>query len=137
MSNKKKPFATAVITIKNKTSREAVRSNGVAKIFVDSGASVTVLPERMASSLESKMGTIPSEQINIQTVGGPKSVRKLKNVELCLGHVCAASDVIVTDGSFGDLAIGADFLTRAKCTIDFDKQIMKCGGKTIKFTMEK
>ncbi len=137
MSNKKKPFAIAVLTIKSKGTRQAVRSDKAAKIFVDSGASVTVLPERMASTMESKIGAIPSEHINIQTVGGPKAVRKLKDVELCLGHVCAASDVIVTDGSFGDVAIGADFLTRAKCSIDFDKKIMKCGGKTIKFVMEK
>ncbi|MGH9389657.1 MAG: retroviral-like aspartic protease family protein [Vicinamibacteria bacterium] len=130
-----KPFARERIAVVNHRARKVVVSKEKVPIFVDSGASISILPERLRPFFETA-GPFKEEKAVVQTANGLKEVVSLKDVTLCVENVCSRGNVLVSDSAPGTLLIGSDFLSRAKCKVDFEKKVMKCGGRKIKFVME-
>lgn len=134
MSQPFKPFAFAKIALINHRTRKVVVSKEKVHVFVDSGASISILPKR----LEPFFGTVgPFQETDavVETANGPKEATALKDVTICVQDVCSRGNVLVSDPVPGGLLIGSDFLTRAKCKVDFEKKEMVCGGRKIKFEM--
>lgn len=135
-NGKHKPFATARLTVKNNRTGYGWRSPKSMKVFVDSGASITILPPSALPVLKLKTGAFDMIPARIQTANGVKDAMALKDVSLCLDESCFRGNVLITDGINGDVLIGSDFLTKAGCTVDFKKKTMKCKGGTLRFRME-
>lgn len=131
-----KPFATAVLTVKNNRTGFGWRSPRDMKVFVDSGASITILPPEAVPVLKEKTGHFDSMPARVQTANGVKDATAIKDATLCLDAVCFRGNVLISDGINGDVLIGSDFLSKAGCKLDFKKGTMKCGGKRIRFKME-
>lgn len=131
-----KPFATAHLTVKNHRTGEGWRSPKNMKVFVDSGASITILPPEAVPILKQNVGAFDSMPARVQTANGIKDATAIKDATLCLDAVCFRGNVLISDGINGDVLIGSDFLTKAGCKLDFKKKTMTCGGKRIKFKME-
>jgi hypothetical protein len=131
----KRSFATGRVLVLNLTSGRNIRSKGKTKIYVDSGATVTIIPERLLPALE---GTGPLEKsaAHFETANGIKEATAIHNVSVCLEKVCYKGDILVTGDIPGDLLIGTDFLSAKKCKIDFEAKTMKCGSKDIPFNLE-
>lgn len=136
MSAKHKPFATARLTVRNNQTGFGWRSPKPMKVFVDSGASITILPPSALPILKQKTGSFDIIPARIQTANGVKDAMALKDVSLCLDESCFRGNVLITDGINGDVLIGSDFLTKAGCIVDFKKKTMKCKGGTLRFRME-
>lgn len=130
-----KPFATAKLTVKNNRSGQGWKSPKDMRIFVDSGASISILPPEAIPTLKS-MGAFESMPARVQTANGIKEATALKDATLCLDAVCFRGNVLISDGINGDVLIGSDFLSKAGCKLDFKKKTMNCGGRKIKFKME-
>ena len=135
-SGKHKPFATARLTIRNNQTGYGWRSPKPMKVFVDSGASITLLPPSALPVLKQKTGGFDMMPARIQTANGMKEAFALKDVSLCLEKSCFRGNVLITDGINGDVLVGSDFLTKAGCSVDFKKKVMKCKGGQLKFRME-
>jgi hypothetical protein len=134
--NKFKPFATARLTVKNNRTGFGWRSPRDMKVFVDSGASITILPPEALPMLKKKTGNFDSTPARVNTMNGVKDATALRDATLCLDTACFRGSVLISDGINGDVLIGSDFLTKAKCKLDFKKGTMNCGGKRIRFKME-
>jgi hypothetical protein len=135
-SGKNKPWATATLTIKNHRTGETWKSPGTMKAFIDSGASISIIPPEAVPILKDQVGHFDSAPAKVQTANGMKDAIALKNVSLCLNEICYRGNVLVTDSIGADLLVGADFLRASHCAIDFGHPAMTCKGKKIPFTME-
>lgn len=135
-AGKHKPFATARLTVRNNQTGYGWRSPKPMKVFVDSGASITILPPSALPVLKSKTGSFDIMPASIQTANGTKEAVALKDVSLCLDASCFRGNVLVTDGINGDVLVGSDFLTKAGCSVDFRRKTMRCKGGTLRFRME-
>lgn len=135
-NGKHKPFATARVAVRNNQTGRAWQSPKPMKVFVDSGASITILPPSALPVLKQKTGGFDMIPARVQTANGMKDAFALKDVSLCLDGSCFRGNVLVTDGINGDVLIGSDFLTKAGCTVDFKKKSMKCKGGRLRFKME-
>jgi predicted aspartyl protease len=131
-----KPFATAKLTVKNNRTGFGWKSPRDMRIFVDSGASITILPPEAVPILKQKAGAFESMTARVQTMNGVKDATAIKDATLCLDAACFRGNVLISDGINGDVLIGSDFLTKAGCKLDFKKKTMVCGGKKIRFQME-
>lgn len=131
-----KPFAIARVFVRNPRTGFSWKSPKTVKAFIDSGASMSIITPNTLSVLKEKTGAFDSVPVKAQTVNGEKEATALRNVSFCLNKVCVKGNVLVTDGISGDILIGSDFLSRARCKLDFDKHSMKCKGRSIKFKME-
>ncbi|MGH9391578.1 MAG: retroviral-like aspartic protease family protein [Vicinamibacteria bacterium] len=130
-----KPFASARITIRNNKTGRTVKSRGKAKIFVDSGASISIIPSRHIPALQTT-GGFDVARARIQTANGVRETTALKDVSLCLDKVCFRGDIVVIEDVPGDILIGTDFLQSAKCKIDFSKKTLECGGRKLSFSLD-
>lgn len=131
-----KPFAKATVTIRNNRTGFVWRSPKAMKVFVDTGASITVLPFEAVPVLKEKTGPFDVAPARIQTVNGPKEAVALRDVSFCLEAVCYRGDVVVTDGVAGDIMVGSDFLASSKCAVDFGRKRIRCEGKDLPFKLE-
>lgn len=132
-----KSFASAKISVTNQSTGRGVRSKGRAKVFVDSGATITILPERALKSLEAT-GPLEKSDAQFMTANGVKDAITVHNLSVCVDKVCYKGDILVSDGIEGDILLGTDFLAAKKCKLDFDQKSrgMKCGSKNIPFNLE-
>ena len=133
---KHKPFAFGRLTVKNNQTGFGWTSPKPMKIFVDSGASITILPPSALPVLKQKTGNFDMVPARVQTANGIKEAIALKDVSLCLEGSCFRGNVLVSDGINGDVLVGSDFLTKAGCKVDFKKKTMKCRGGQLRFRME-
>lgn len=131
----KRSFATAKVTIINLSTGETLRSKGKGKVFVDSGATISILPESALGLLETT-GPLQKSKAHFETANGVKEATAVHNVSICVEKICYKGDVLVTNDIPGDLLIGTDFLSAKKCKIDFEAKTMKCGSKDISFNLE-
>lgn len=128
--------------IGNPRTKKFFTSNGSVEVFVDSGATISMLKSSPAlDEAMSKLGPIKSEKARIHTANGEKEVTRIKNLDLCLsatpkGVVCYRGDILVSDSIPGDLLIGTDFLSSQKCNINFHKRTFKCNEKKLPFKLE-
>jgi len=137
MSQKQaKPFALARISIRNHKTGVSWTSPKPMRAFVDSGSTHTIFPLNSIAFLKSKLGDLEMVPAKIETIGGQKDASFLKGVSFCLNKACVKGDVLVTDGISGDILVGSDFLTKAKCKMDFEKKLMRCGDRDLKFRVE-
>ena len=134
--SKHKPFATARLTIRNNQTGYGWRSPKPMKVFVDSGASITILPPSALAVLKQKTGGFDMIPARIQTANGMKEALALRDVSLCLEKSCFRGNVLITDGINGDVLVGSDFLTKAGCSVDFKRKRMRCKGGMLRFRME-
>lgn len=130
-----KPFAYARLTIRNNKTGRTVKSEGKAKIFVDSGASISIIPSRHIQALKTT-GDFDVALARIETANGVREATALKDVSLCLDKVCFRGDVVIIEDVPGDILIGTDFLTSARCKVDFAKKTLECKGKKLSFSID-
>jgi hypothetical protein len=135
-SGKHKPFAAAHLTVRNNQTGKNWKSPKRMRVFVDSGASITILPPSALPVIRDQIGNFDMVPARIQTANGVKEAVAMRDVSLCLDESCFRGNVLITDGIDGDVLIGSDFLTKAGCTVDFKKKTMKCKGGTLRFRME-
>lgn len=136
MARRFKPFAKASVLIKNNRTGFVWKSPKPMKVFVDTGASITVFPAEAMPVLKEKTGPFDVAPARIQTVNGPKDAVALRDVSFCLEAVCYRGDVVVTDGVAGDVMVGSDFLASQKCAVDFSKRRIRCEGRDLPFRLE-
>lgn len=134
--NRHKPFAIARLTIRNNQTGHEWRSPKPMRVFVDSGSTITILPPSALPVLRRYTGEFSAVPGRIQTANGVKDAMALKDVSVCLEASCFRGDVVITDGINGDVLVGSDFLSKARCAVDFRKKTMKCRGGRIRFRME-
>ena len=132
-----KPFAVAHVSIKNNKTGRTHRTGHKVKIFVDSGASISILPEESREFIEKRTGAFEELDARIQTANGVREAKALKDASVCLDSVCFRGNLLVSGDIPGGLLIGTDFLTQAKCKVDFEKRTLSCGGKTLPFQLER
>lgn len=133
MTRRFRPFAKVELVVTPKGGSEW-RAPGV-KAFLDSGSSISILSKETADKVMKKTGALQTSPAKIQTANGEKEATALKNAKLCLNGVCYQGHVLISDGIFGDILVGSDFLS--KCRMDFPSRTLHCSGKKIAFEMEK
>lgn len=136
MQRKFKPFAVAKVTVKNHNTGKVFHSPSPMKVFVDTGASITIVPTEALPILKHETGDLETVPTKVQTVNGVKDAIAIKNTTICLDDVCYRGDVLVSDGIAGDVLVGSDLLSSRKCKVDFWKKEITCQGKKIPFSME-
>lgn len=134
---KHKPYAHGKIFIRNNRTGFSYRTKEKVKIFVDSGASITILPPAAHAILEQKTGKFDVSEARMLTANGVRSAKALKDVSFCLNKACFRGNILVSDGFTGDALIGSDFLRKTGCVVDFKKRTLTCAGKRIPFSMER
>lgn len=132
-----KPFAVSRISIKNNKTGRTHRTAHRVKVFVDSGASISILPEEALSFIEQKTGEFETVPARIQTANGIRDAKAIKDATVCLDEVCFRGNVLVSGDVPGGMLVGTDFLSKAKCRIDFPKKTLTCGGKKLPFQLER
>jgi predicted aspartyl protease len=129
-------LSKANVTVQNPKNGRFIRSASKAEVFVDSGATVTMLHPNVAQHLE-RIGPLETSKASIHTANGIKEVTRVKDVNLCLNAVCYHGDIMVSDGIPSDVLIGTDFLSSKKCKINFDKRTFECGKKKLPFALKR
>jgi len=135
MNEKFRPMIYAQVRIMNHSNMKGVRSTRKVPVLIDSGASITILPESLSPALE-KAGPYEEARAIVHTANGSREDRAIKNVSVCVSKVCSKGDAIVSGAGPGMIMIGSDFLARGKCTVDYKSKLLKCNGRTIRFRME-
>jgi predicted aspartyl protease len=135
--SKHRPFALSAVSIRNHRTGRSWDSPRPVKVFVDSGATMTVISPKALADIRLKTGDPTLVHARVNTVNGERDAYAMKNVSLCLGRSCMKGSVLVMDGISTDILVGSDFLSKAKCKVDFERSGMKCKGGKLKFRMER
>jgi len=135
MNKNFKPIARVRVRIANRDSKVSLNLKRPLRAYLDTGASVSVLPPSALEALQ-RTGPLQKEDVQIQTMNGLKPATIIKNATLCVNSICFRGEVAIMDVTDGDLMLGSDFLSSAQCVIDFKKKRVKCKKGEFKFHME-
>jgi predicted aspartyl protease len=135
--SKFKPFARMSLSVKNPRTGAVWKSAGKIRAFLDSGASISIVPQSLADEIKAKTGEFEIAPAKVETANGQKEATAMKHAKVCLEEVCYRGNVLISGGFMGDMLVGNDFLSRAKCKMDFKARMLNCLGKKIPFTMER
>ena len=105
--------------------KETCRRMG--KVFVDSGASASVIPRRSLEDLQEKIGPFPVQTVIMHTAAGPTEMEMAEDVEICAEDCCFRGKVLFSDGLPGEMTLGADFFKHSKPVMNFVTGKMACG----------
>lgn len=98
-------------------------------VFVDSGASASVIPVRAIEELQNAIGPFPLHVVKMHTAAGPVDMQMAEDVEICVDKCCSRGKALFSDGMPGDLTLGVDFLQKSPAVMNFVTGKMACGLK--------
>lgn len=131
MNAKNTPYVRTRIKIGHPRSKKTITSRGRASVLVDTGASVSIVPDGLLPALR-KLGPIETQRVIMHTANGVKEATAVKDLEVCLADICAKVNVTLSSPLPAPLVLGSDFLARSKCAVDFEKGELRCGKKVLK-----
>lgn len=124
-----KPFAQGIVWITNLKTGRRIESIGKGHAFVDSGASLSLITEKVFEKMKAETGEIAAKDAKIMTANGWKDVKVVDDVEICMAGCCYRGQVVVSDKDSipSDLLLGMDWLTQSKASMDFKNSTIRCG----------
>lgn len=131
-----RPFTRSRVSLGNLSTKKTVRDSRRVPVLLDSGSQVTVIRSESVPVIEKMVGPFKKVQGRMATASGEVDVTYLKDVHVCVDDVCATVNVISAPKLPVPVLVGTDFMTSARCSIDFRKNEMRCGKKNLKISME-